>query len=33
VICVETRHVRTVLQAQINKTDRNDTRGIALTMQ
>jgi transposase len=33
VICVETRHVRTVLQAQINKTDRTDTRGIALTMQ
>jgi len=24
VICVETRHMRAVLQAQINKTDRND---------
>jgi transposase len=29
VICVETRHMRAVLQAQINKTDRNDARGIA----
>src|SRR5262249_39002509 len=28
VICVETRHVRAALQAQINKTDRNDARGI-----
>ena len=26
VICVETRHMRAVLQAQINKTDRNDAR-------
>src|SRR6266576_477489 len=26
-ICVETRHMRAVLQAQINKTDRNDARG------
>jgi hypothetical protein len=25
----ETRHMRAVLKAQINKTDRNDTRGIA----
>jgi transposase len=32
-ICVETRHMRTVLQAQINKTDRSDARGMALTMQ
>lgn len=24
VICVETTHMRAVLQAQINKTDRND---------
>ena len=31
VICVETRHMRAVLQAQINKTDRNDARGMALT--
>src|ERR1039458_3295209 len=29
VICVETRHMRAVLQPQINKTDRNDTRGMA----
>jgi len=28
-ICVETRHMRAVLQAQINKTDRNDARGMA----
>jgi transposase len=27
-ICVETRHMRAVLKAQINKTDRNDARGI-----
>jgi transposase len=32
VICVETRHMRAVLQAQINKTDRNDARGIARMM-
>src|SRR5258705_1017568 len=32
VICVETRHMRTVLKAQINKTDRNDARGIAQMM-
>jgi transposase len=29
VICVETRHMRTALKSQINKTDRNDARGIA----
>jgi transposase len=29
VICVETRHMRAVLKSQINKTDRNDARGIA----
>ena len=29
VICVETRHMRAVLKAQVNKTDRNDARGIA----
>src|SRR6266511_3793007 len=29
VICVETRHMRAVLRVQINKTDRNDARGIA----
>ena len=28
VICVETRHMRAALKAQINKTDRNDARGI-----
>jgi transposase len=31
-ICVETRHMRAVLRAQINKTDRNDARGIAQMM-
>src|SRR5258708_1733022 len=29
VICVATRHMRAALKAQINKTDRNDARGIA----
>jgi transposase len=29
VICVETRHMRAVLKTRINKTDRNDARGIA----
>jgi transposase len=29
VICVETRHMQAVLKSQINKTDRNDARGIA----
>ena len=28
VICVETRRMRAVLKAQINKTDRNDAHGI-----
>src|SRR5262249_47390692 len=32
VICVETRHMGAVLKAQINKTDRNDARGIAQMM-
>src|SRR5438105_11446994 len=32
VICVETRHMRAVLKAQINKTDRNDARGVAQVM-
>src|SRR4051812_247716 len=32
VICVETRHMQAVLKAQINKTDRNDARGIARMM-
>ena len=32
VICVDTRHMRAVLKAQINKTDRNDARGIAQMM-
>jgi hypothetical protein len=32
VICVETRHMRGVLKAQVNKTDRNDARGIAQMM-
>src|SRR5215471_14646652 len=32
VICVETRHMQAVLKVQINKTDRNDARGIAQMM-
>jgi transposase len=32
VICVEMRHMRAVLKSQINKTDRNDARGIAQMM-
>ena len=28
VICVETRHMKAALSAQINKSDRNDARGI-----
>jgi transposase len=32
VVCVETRHMRAVLKAQINKTDRNDARGISQMM-
>ena len=32
VICVETRQMRAVLKAQINKTDRNDARGMAQMM-
>jgi transposase len=31
-ICVETRHMRAALKAHINKTDRNDARGIAQMM-
>jgi transposase len=32
VICVETRYMRAVLKAQINKTHRNDAHGIAQMM-
>src|SRR5262245_19245791 len=32
VICVETRHMKAALKAQINKTDGNDARGIAQMM-
>src|SRR3974390_3508446 len=32
VICVETRHMRAVLKAQINNTDLNDARGMAQMM-
>jgi transposase len=32
VICVETRHMKAVLSAKLNKTDRNDARGIAQMM-
>ena len=31
-ICVETRHMKAVLKAQVNKSDRNDARGIAQMM-
>lgn len=31
-VCVETRHIKAVLKARINKTDRNDARGIAQMM-
>src|SRR5271163_4168439 len=31
-VCVETRHMQAVLKAQVNKTDRNDARGIAQMM-
>jgi transposase len=30
--CVETRHMRAALKAQVNKTERNDARGIAQMM-
>lgn len=29
VVCIETRHTKAFLKAQVNKTDRNDARGIA----
>jgi transposase len=32
VVCIETRHAKAFLKAQINKTDRNDARGIAQMM-
>lgn len=32
IICIEARHARAVLSAQVNKTDRNDARGIAQMM-
>jgi transposase len=32
VICVETRHMKAALSAQLNKSDRNDARGIAHMM-
>ena len=32
VVYVETRHMQAVLKAQINKTDRNDARGIGQMM-
>ena len=31
-ICIETRHTKAVLKAQVNKSDRNDARGIAQMM-
>ena len=32
VTCIETRHTKAFLKAQINKSDRNDARGIAQMM-
>jgi transposase len=32
VICIETRHAKAFLKAHVNKTDRNDARGIAQMM-
>jgi transposase len=32
VVCIETRHTKAFLTAQVNKTDRNDARGIAQMM-
>ena len=32
VICIEARHAHSVLRARLNKTDRNDARGIAELM-
>jgi len=32
VVCVETRHLQAMPKAQINKTDRNDARGVAQMM-
>ena len=31
-VCVETRHMQAVLRARINKTERNDARGMAQMM-
>lgn len=31
-VCVDTRHMRAALAAQVNKSDRNDARGIAQMM-
>ena len=32
VVCIETRHAKAFLKAQINKSDRHDARGIAQMM-
>jgi transposase len=32
VVCIETRHTNAFLKAQVNKSDRNDARGIAQMM-
>ena len=29
IVCIETRHTKAFLKAQVNKSDRNDARGIA----
>ena len=31
-VCIETRHAKAYLKAQVNKSDRNDARGIAAMM-
>ena len=31
-VCIETRHTKAFLKAQVNKSDRNDARGIAQMM-
>jgi transposase len=32
VVCIETRHTKAFLKTQVNKSDRNDARGIAQMM-
>jgi hypothetical protein len=32
IVCIETRHAKAFLKAQVNKSDRNDARGSAQMM-